>query len=500
MKRCHQVSALMLIVVCCLPVIFGKPAVPDRTPQTSGWPMFGGTPARNLVNPREKNLPTTWSLEAGKHVNIKWVAHLGDRTFGSPVVADGVVYMGSNGNKLNASNSGQSILYALRETDGSVLWKITHDKPPADHNLHQLIRGLFSTPTVDGNRVYYVSPLSEVICADSANGKILWRYDMVRELKVSQNEIFVCPAFQFNGNLCAPLVVGDFVYVVTCNGADDEGRVAAPNAPSFVALHKKTGEFAWASNLPGEKIILANWSNPAFAVVQREPQVIFAGGDGVVYSFEPATGKLVWKCDCLPFRGQMKPKGDNYFVGTPVIVEDRLYIGLGSYPEGRNVRNDSYFLCLDITKRGDVSFKSFDHTAKENKNSALVWAFGGRIMPAPKSGPDFWFHNTASTAAVHDGLVYIPDELGYFHCLDAKTGSLVWRHDLQSNIWGSPLWADGRVFLGATDGTIHILAHGRTKKLLATVDMDESIETTPTAMNGVLYVATRSKLYAIQAR
>src|SRR5262249_27868005 len=35
------------------------------------WPMFGGTPQRNMVNAVEKNIPADWKVEGGPK-NIKW--------------------------------------------------------------------------------------------------------------------------------------------------------------------------------------------------------------------------------------------------------------------------------------------------------------------------------------------------------------------------------------------------------------------------------------------
>ena len=44
-------------------------------PVTPGdWPLFGGTPSRNMVNLIDKNVPTEWSVEEGKEKNIKWKA------------------------------------------------------------------------------------------------------------------------------------------------------------------------------------------------------------------------------------------------------------------------------------------------------------------------------------------------------------------------------------------------------------------------------------------
>jgi outer membrane protein assembly factor BamB len=307
------------------------------------------------------------------------------------------------------------------------------------------------------------------------------------------------------GNICSPLVIGERVFVVTGNGRDEQGRLTAPQAPSFVALSARTGKLLWQSNLPGKNIIEGTWSNPVYADTSGRAQVIFAGGDGVLYSFAPDTGKLLWRCDCLPERRKpAEPNGprrgiDNYLIATPVVVGDRLYVGLGLHPDHNVGTEHSYFLCLDITKKGDVSLRSYDAKATANKESALVWAFGGMIMPAPKKGRSAHFGRTVSTAAVHDGLVYVAEEKGYMHCLDALTGQRCWQHDLKESVLSSPLWVDGRIYLG-TDGSMVIYAHGRECKVIATIDMDHPIGSTPTAVNGTLFVASHRRLFAIAPR
>ena len=63
---------------------------------------------------------------------------------------------------------------------------------------------------------------------------IIWQYDMIDELGV----------FPHNASDCAPLIVGDIVYVNTSNGQDwTHSNIPSPNAPSLIALDKRTGEF-----------------------------------------------------------------------------------------------------------------------------------------------------------------------------------------------------------------------------------------------------------------
>ena len=201
--------------------------------------MFGGTPERNMVNLTDKNIPRSWNVEDGKRKNVKWIVQLGNYAYGGPVVADGKIFVGTNNavprDPKNKSKD-KAVLMAFNEADGKFLWQNVHDIPPtATSSMTPSTDGMCSTPVVEGQRLYYVTPGCEVICADNATGKTVWRYDLMKEQKV-------VPYHCCN---CSPLVVDDLVMVVTSNGVDEEGKVTSPKAPSFVAVNKKTGKLAW---------------------------------------------------------------------------------------------------------------------------------------------------------------------------------------------------------------------------------------------------------------
>ena len=58
--------------------------------------------------------------------------------------------------------------------------------------------------------------------------------------------------------------------------------------------------------------------------------------------------------------------------------------------------------------------------------------------------------------------------------------------------------ADGKVYLGTRGGMFYIFAASKEEKVLSTVDLGRPINSTATAANGVLYVATMSHLYAVR--
>lgn len=473
---------------------------------TAPVPMFGGSPSRNMVNLVDKNPPVSWNAEKGKLKNIKWTAQLGNHAYGGPVVADGKVFVGTtNTSPRDPKITGRkAVLMAFDEKDGKYLWQIVHDFPNDDIFKDSQITGLVSTPVVEGKLLYYVTPACEIVCADTS-GIVQWTYDMMKELKVIPHHC---------GN-CSPLIVGDLLMIVTSNGVNEDGKVASPKAPSFIAFNKKTRKVVWQSDLPGTKIIEGQWSNPALAVVNGKPQVIFPGGDNYLYAFEPETGKLIWKCNVnpSPAKKDEREKMTNYIISTPVVVGDRVYVGLGVYPEHHHPTRHSYIVCVDVTKTGDVSPVSLDAKDPANQKSALVWAFGGPINPPPKDGRQVYFGRTVATAAVHDGLLYITEEMGYLHCLDAKTGKRLWEHDFKESIVGSPYYVDGKVYVGNQGGDVIVFAHGKECKYyidgkrhdaspanyrkLPTATMEENGVSTPVVANGVLYIMTTSKLYAI---
>lgn len=460
-------------------------------PAASGdWPMFGGTLERNMVNTVDKNIATDWAVEEGKRKNIKWQATLGSKCYGGPVIADGKVFVGTNNdNPRDPKATGKkAVVMAFNEADGKFLWQIAHDYPAEGVAGDAVPGGLYSTPAVASQHLYYVTPGCEVVCATTA-GKIVWRFDMMKELKVSPNH---CAA-------TSPLVAGDLVLVITGNGVGEEGKIITPTAPSFLALNKTTGKVVWQSNLPGNNIIEGQWSNPTVAKVNGQEQAIFPGGDAYLYGFELAAGKLIWKFNCQP---QRRPGDDDnanlaYLISTAVAHDNKVHIGLGVAPDSGRNPSFGHFLCIDITKTGDTSPKTLEHKDAKNNGSALVWSFGGKLDPVPKKGRRVYFGRTISTCAIHDGLIYASEEAGYLHCLDAKTGQRYWDHDFKAGIWGSPYYVDGKIYIGTDDGEIVIFKAGKKKEEIAKIDMGESIASTPVVVRGVVYVATKSKLYAI---
>ncbi|MBP8261784.1 MAG: PQQ-binding-like beta-propeller repeat protein, partial [Verrucomicrobia bacterium] len=71
-------------------------------------------------------------------------------------------------------------------------------------------------------------------------------------------------------------------------------------------------------------------------------------------------------------------------------------------------------------------------------------------------------------------------------------------HDLDAEVWASPLVADGKVYFASRRGTVWCFADSPEMTILSQVKLGEPIHASPIAANGVLYLATMTRLYAIQ--
>ena len=85
----HTRTLIILLAIAAA----AAPRLIASDPGTGDWPMWGGTPDRNMVS-NAKGLPTDWDVKTKK--NIKWVADLGSQSYGNPVAAGGMVFVGTN--------------------------------------------------------------------------------------------------------------------------------------------------------------------------------------------------------------------------------------------------------------------------------------------------------------------------------------------------------------------------------------------------------------------
>ncbi|MGH9254451.1 MAG: PQQ-binding-like beta-propeller repeat protein [Vicinamibacterales bacterium] len=478
-----SVRVLVLSVVLLISAFAGSSVrLSASDPATGDWPMWGGTPDRNMVS-NMKGLPAEWDVKTRK--NIKWVADLGSQSYGNPVVAGGMVFVGTNNELVRDPKQpgDRGVLMAFRESNGEFLWQQTHVKLESGRANDWPFQGVASSPLVEGERLYYVSNRGVVHCLDiqgfrdnendgsfkdekltgQFDADVIWTFDMMEQVG----------SYPHNLSNSSPVVWGDLIYVSTSNGHDESHvNIPSPRAPAIIALNKSTGALVWEDNSVEDRILHGQWSTPSVGRIGGVLQVVSGQGDGWVRGYEADTGKKLWEFDTNP-KDSMWPRTRNELIATPVIYEDRVYIANGQDPE--HGEGTGHFYVIDATKRGDIT------------KSGLLWHFDK-------------IRRSISSAAVVDGLVYIADFSGYFHCLDAKTGQVYWTHDMLAAIWASPFVADGKVYLGDEDGDVIVMAHGKAVKVLAEMNMGSAVYGTVVPAHGTLFLNNRSQLFAIAAK
>ncbi|UCG57592.1 MAG: PQQ-binding-like beta-propeller repeat protein [Phycisphaerales bacterium] len=492
----------LICILFCAALVAATLRAADQT-------QWGQRYTRNMIS-AETNLPEKFDPATGE--NIKWAIPLGSQAWATPAVANGKILIGTNNGKPRdpRHKGDRSVLWCLNESDGSFCWQLVVPKLASDRYLDWPRVGICSTPTVEGDRVYVPSNRCEILCLDlngQANGNdgpfrdegrhmvppgsepmqvtdidadIIWLFDM-------RAEVGVHPMDETHSSI---LLHGPLLYANTSNGLDNKhSRVAAPEAPSLIVLDKATGRLVARDNENiGPKIFHCTWSSPALAQVNGQTQIIFCGGDAVCYGFkalqaDPATETVrklerIWRLDCDP----TAPKEDVHkYVGNrqespstvmsmPVFDDGRVYVTYGG--DIWWGKHEAWLACFDVGETGDIT------------ESGRLWTY--------RLG-----NHCCSTPSVYNGMVFVADCDGQVHCVDADTGKHYWTHQANGDIWGSTLVADGKVYVGTRRGHFYVFAADKNERVISSIELDDPINTSPVAANGVLYVATMRKLYAV---
>jgi len=478
--------------------------------------MWGRTANRNMVSP-EKGPPVDWNWnpdDPTSNKNIKWTVELGSKSYGNPCIANGMVAVGTNNEgplalPRNFGPNGKpmdgGVELAFDEQTGKFAWQQYYAKLPDKLANDWPGEGICSAACVEADRIWYCTNQCHVVCLDVSptNAKaptVVWDVDMIGELGV----------FPHNMTSSSPVIHGDLLYVLTGNGVNRaHNRVVAPDAPDLVCFNKNIGAVEWTNNSSGPNTLHGQWASVAVAEVNGRPLVIAPMGDSWVRAFDARTGEPVWKFDANLKRSVFPQGGRNEIIATPCIIDNKwMYIATGADPEhGTGYAN---LWCVDITRTGDISAEIDDPGFPQPAPGQWLLGAAGRGIPNPNSGVRWLFgpghaggaesqrmHRTMATATVYNGLVFIPDFSGFLHCLDAQTGQQYWFKDLESEIWGSCLACDGKIYVGDRDGDVTIFAADNTGRQIAQHNMGDSVFGSPVYANGTLYILGMKRLFAI---
>ena len=440
-----------------------------------------------MASETEKGLPDWYALgginfDPAATKNIKWVAKLGGCTCGSPIVSHGRVFIGTQG-----ASSDDDILLCLDEQTGRELGRFICRRPHG-RGEHW---GVCSTPTVEGDRLYLVTPYGEAVCvnvaswlashatasAEESDRHIVWKYDMVEKLHVEQDHTASC----------SPLVLGDFVYVCTGNGRfKTTKRPFYPLTPSLIAFNKHTGQLvARDDEQIGEQLWRGQWSSPSAAMVNGKAQILFATGNGLCYGFEPVDPAVQvtpdkWITETLrgPIVYYIDVEGKNIAGLTPAQYAKAHHV-LSPKDKPALPLEFRYSIRMPATTPIDSIPKAmvpdvpilkkvwwFDCLPPEFRN-APFYAQGckgdGKIHPCDIIATPVFYRNRVYVAIGGDPQHGSKNSRGHLVCFDAtKTGDVtrsgfIWSYDKLNATLTTVAIADGLLFVIDEASVVHCL-------------------------------------------
>ena len=342
---------------------------------------------------------------------------------------------------LNIAEGDNLALWAVDRSKGEVLWK----KPLGAGNVKMRKHNMSSpSPVTDGRSVYVITGTG-ILSAFDFNGKQLWTRDIQKEYG----------NFGLNwGYASSPLLFEDSLYVQVLHGMKTD-------APSYVMrVDKKTGKTLWKVDRPTTAIRESpdSYTTPALLRYGKNMEIVITGGDCVT-GHDPATGKELWRANGL------NPENNPFYriVASPIVFNDIIYAPTRVKP----------LLALKAGGKGDVT------------SSHVLWSTA--------NGPD------VPTPVTDGKYFYIVKDNGVVFCLDAKTGAEVYgQQRLKAGTYsGSPVLADGKIYVTNEDGLTTVVAAGPKFEVLAENALNEYTLSSPAISDGRIYIKTSGHLYAI---
>jgi outer membrane protein assembly factor BamB len=303
--------------------------------------------------------------------------------------------------------------------------------------IHSLNSYASPSPILVDGRLYCHFGDFGTAAVDTREAKVVWKN---RDQRLNHE----------NGPGSTPLLWHDKL-IFHCDGSDRQ---------SIVALDTATGAVAWKTDRSGElrsdPQLKKAYGTPLLVEVDGHTILLSTGADWL-YAYDPENGRELWKqaYGVLGFSIVPRPIVGHgmAFVSTSFMQPELLAVKLPS---------------------GDAL-------------PEIAW----RVK---KSVP-----NIPSPILVGDEIVMVSDK-GVATCLDADSGEVRFSERLGGNFCSSPLYADGRIWVGNREGQTFILTPGKEFHIEATNQLDGEIMATPIAVGPALFLRTDKAVYRIEQR
>jgi outer membrane protein assembly factor BamB len=427
--------------------------------EPADWPQWRG-PGGQGHAPTAADLAVTWTDQE----NIVWKTAIPGRGWSSPVMDAKTLWMttavetpladdekkpadGKSADGKPAAAKAAMAQTKARRVDlraigvdresGKVVADIELFQVTNPDPIHALNSFASPTPLLEDGKLYCHFGTNGTVCVDTATKAIVWKNV---DLRLKHE----------NGPGSTPVLFKEWL-IVHCDGSDVQ---------FLAAMDKQSGKVAWrtprSGTLKADPQLKKAYGTPLILEIEGRPVLLSTGADWL-YGYDPATGRELWKLNYGVLGFSVVPR--------PVAAHGLLYFSTSfMQPEVLAVRLGDGATTPEIAWR-----------AKK----------GAPQMPSP--------------LVVGDELYLVSDK-GVATCMDAKTGEVHWSERLGGNFCSSPLFADGRIYVGNREGDVFVLAPGKTLQLVATNKVDGAVMASPAAVGRSLFLRTDRTLYRIEKR
>jgi len=388
-------------------------------PALQDWPWWRGPNSDNIAAGLQAP-PVRWTATE----NVLWKADVPGRGYGSPCLWGNRLF-------LPTADDQAQVQYVLCYDcgTGQKLWQ-TEVHRGGFMRINPKNSHASSTPACDGERVFMPFMVQGGIWLTALDfgGKIVWQKKL--------------GAFQsMHGFAASPVFYRSLVIVA----------VDSVKGSYIAALHRRTGATVWRIDRPDYR--LGTYASPAVGRIGGRDQLLIQG-PYKVFSYDPATGGLLWTCD-----------GPNESTCSTVSFDERFVYASAGYPK-RNL------LCIRGDGRGDVT------------KTHIVWTKEGGAAYVP-------------ALLLAGGLLYMVEDEGKATCFEAGAGKVVWETRLRGAFSSSPVLAGGHIYITNEAGVMFVFKPGRAFELVAASDLADGGFATPVISGGRLYLRTFRCLYGL---
>jgi outer membrane protein assembly factor BamB len=410
-------------------------------PVRGDWPEFRGPWGNGWATAPDNRQPVGLPLHWSEEQNVKWKTAIPHRGWSTPVVADGQVWL------TTATVDGHDFFVICVDAESGAIRlneRLFHsdDPEPLGNDMNGYAS---STPVLDTGRVYVHFGSYGTACLDATTHKVLW-----------QRTDLQCRHYRGPGS--SPILFEDLL-ILTMDGVDVQ---------YLVALNKMTGRTVWRTDRTAdwndlgadgkpvsEGDLRKAYSTPLVVDANGTKQMLSVGAKAL-YGYDPKSGRELWKVNHRAYSGAARPV---YGKGIAYMIT-----GFG--------KTDLF--AIDVSGRGDVT------------DSHLLWKISSGMPRTP------------SPVLVGD-LLFAVSDTGTATCLDARTGTRIWREFVRGHHAASPLYADGRIYYFDQQGKTTVLKASREYEVLATNTLDGGFMASPAVSGKALLLRTKTHLYRIES-